>query len=189
MKLEHRKGFKQSEIAFHHVRMAPCRKPASQQRREGHLGTHRNAMVSDGPQRHSAMLSDASYMPPCSYRLRANTTTNVLTSARQPFAPWTTPQHQLSVCDAPASSLATRINLRSLALSLDLARTPVPGWTLQRLPWWISLRDYRDDNAFFTDVFCARVKALLTSRVPERKQKQVLVGSAKQTEGGFLGHI
>lgn len=135
MKLEHRKVLKQSEIAFHHVRMAPCRKPASQQCREGHLGTHRNATVSDGPQCHSAMLSDASQMPPPVHTGRlSNTTTNVFISAYQPFAPWTTPQHQLSVCDAPASSLATRINLRSLALSLDFARTPVPGWTLQRLP-------------------------------------------------------
>ena len=162
MKLEHRKGLKQSETAFQHVRMAPCRKPASQQCREGHLGTHRNATVSDPAQRHSAMLSDASYVPPCSYRMPVNTTTNVMISACQPFAPWTTPQHQLLVYDAHTSSLATRINLRSLALSLDLARTPVPGWILQQLPRWISSRICRDDNAFFTDVFCARVKALLT---------------------------
>lgn len=38
-------------------------------------------------------------------------------------------------------------------------------------------------------MFCARVDALLTLRVLERKQKQVFVGSARQTEGGSPGYI
>lgn len=38
-------------------------------------------------------------------------------------------------------------------------------------------------------MFCARVDALLTLRVLERKQKQVFVGSARQTEGGSPDYI
>lgn len=47
------------------------------------------------------------------------------------------PHHStmLPVCDAAASGLTKRINLQSLALSLDFARAPVPGWAIvQQLP-------------------------------------------------------
>lgn len=50
MELEHRKGFKQPEVAFpklHFIPMGPCRKPALYQCCEGRTETHRNATTSD----------------------------------------------------------------------------------------------------------------------------------------------
>lgn len=188
---EHRAGFTKSVTAFHFyiLRYSPAGGKAgytNSNRAAGVSWTHTEMPIPLISHAYLQKLSDLSKVP--TVPLSAAVLVSTLPSSS--FAPETTPQHPLTVCDAFASSLTKRINLPPWACPLvekdASSRRVFSG--CRHLPRRSLERGVPEMKARF--LWMSFVRASMPSLPAlergERKQKPVQVGSAKHTEGASV---